>query len=211
LIRSRIVRFDDALLPSFWVRRGLFPKLSDEEFRRHLRFILFEFVGSVIILVGMAFCSILEAWLGGQFDLDAFARDAQKEDTSAAIDEALRLSSPTNYLFRRVRRRATVSAATMNPGDYACLLVRHASRDWRAFRDPAAMLPNDSRPYLTFGPKGGPHACYGQYWARAILQEMLVALASLPNLRPVDPHARGASTFQGLPDYLALDYSTRTG
>jgi cytochrome P450 len=198
------IRFHDSLLPQFVAQKERFPEIDPGPFFALVRSILFELAGAMIILVGLSFCNILEALLRQNILLQDFARDTQGPNGAAVIDEALRLNSTTANLFRRVSRPVTVAGAAMHHGDYVCMLIKRAGADDAAYSHPERMHPDPLRPYLTFG--RGPHACYGQYWARAILAEMFVALASLPNSGPKDAGAAQMGMFAHMPDYLAWKY-----
>lgn len=80
--------------------------------------------------------------------------------------------------------------------------------------------PNEDKPYeLVAGGKRSPksandiaHPCFGQYWARAILAEMFIALADeeagLSDMEPADGAGAGVKNFAGIPDSFIVRYKS---
>lgn len=110
---------------------------------------------------------------------------------AAAIEETLRLQSPTQWVLRSVAKDTELGGTHMPTGSRVCLLWGSANRDADKFGADAAEFSLD-RPnimnHLSFG--YGPHFCAGAPLARL---ELTIALetfvARLHNLRLAGPEA----------------------
>jgi cytochrome P450 len=105
------------------------------------------------------------------------------------VEEALRLASPNQGLFRVVTTDTELDGVALAEGDYLWVLFGSANRDERAFGDDAASFVADrtgDRPHVAFGK--GVHHCVGAPLARL---EATIALQVLSrrfrSIRPVDP------------------------
>ncbi len=91
------------------------------------------------------------------------------------IEEALRWSSPTNHLMRRVLTRVRVGDVWLDEGELVCVWVGSANRDERVFRDPYTFDPGRTpNPHLAFGI--GTHRCIGGPGAQVVLAVLVEEL-----------------------------------
>ncbi|MFF1905076.1 cytochrome P450 [Kitasatospora sp. NPDC058218] len=107
--------------------------------------------------------------------------------------ELLRLTAPSPLLPRVAAADATLAGLPVRAGDRLVLVARHAARAHR--RGPA---PGPAATQAVFG--AGPHACPGAGLARALLTDVLLALAPY---RPVVARAR-VDRRSALPGYAEL-------
>ncbi|MEV0533063.1 cytochrome P450 [Kitasatospora sp. NPDC050463] len=107
--------------------------------------------------------------------------------------ELLRLTAPSPLLPRVAAADATLAGRPVRAGDRLVLVARHAARAHR--RSPA---PGPAATQAVFG--AGPHACPGAGLARALLTDVLLALAPY---RPVVARAR-VDRRSALPGYAEL-------
>ena len=129
-------------------------------------------------------------------------------DLAAAVGQAARLDSPTQYMFREVTRPVGVADQRLGRGDRVMLLIAAANRD-EAGRGGAAGPGSPGGPAgpgglggtggaggsgIAFG--AGPHACLGQWLARVAAQVALAELLSRVPLRRL-AGARPAWAFSG--------------
>jgi cytochrome P450 len=100
-----------------------------------------------------------------------------------AIEEILRLYSPSTGVARTVVAPATVSDVRFEPGERILCALNSGNRDEAAFEDAERFdLSRPRRPHLAFG--SGVHACLGQNLARADLRILLTdVLAAIPDFR----------------------------
>jgi len=128
-------------------------------------------------------------------DADAYARVAADADgayTAGVVEEALRLCSPAQGMFRVVTRDAVLGGVAIPAGATAILMYASANRDEARFPDGDAFCPGRDgvRHHVAFG--SGIHYCIGAALSRAEAQ------AALPRLCGSMPGARLATA--------ALDY-----
>jgi cytochrome P450 len=93
----------------------------------------------------------------------------------SAVEEVLRMESPTHTLARTLTESCQVEGVTLAPGERVLLLVDSANYDDGAFEDPEqfqADRPNNS--HLAFG--YGIHKCEGQHLARLELKVVIEEL-----------------------------------
>ncbi len=92
------------------------------------------------------------------------------------VEEALRLSTPTQGMFRLVTQEVEVAGTTIPKGSMAVLMYCSANRDESLFSEPDAFAPGrtNAKRNLAFG--SGIHFCLGAALARA---EAIVALERL--------------------------------
>lgn len=111
---------------------------------------------------------------------------AAPEQIGEAIEEILRLYSPSTGVARTVVAPATVGGTPLAPGERVLCALNSGNRDERAFEDAESFdLGRRRRPHLAFGT--GAHACLGQNLARADLRILLTdLLAAMPHFH-VDP------------------------
>jgi cytochrome P450 len=97
---------------------------------------------------------------------------AQPELVPAAIEEVLRLYSPSTGVARTVTAPADISGTHFAPGDRLMCALGSANRDEKMFVDSETFdLGRPKRPHLAFG--WGAHACLGQNLARTDLRIFL--------------------------------------
>lgn len=99
----------------------------------------------------------------------------------AAVEEILRLYSPSTGVARTVTERVEIGGAHFEPGERVLCAISSANRDDAVFADGEAFdLDRPKRPHLAFG--WGAHACLGQNLARADLRILLGdLLARMPD------------------------------
>ncbi len=113
-----------------------------------------------------------------------------------AIEEALRLEAPTQYVWRLCVRDTELNGTKIPAGSPIGVCLAAANRDPARFTDPERFDITRSTPHLSFGL--GPHMCLGMHMAR---MEVAVAIDAfldhMPNLRLdpdfAPPHTRGIS------------------
>ncbi len=98
-----------------------------------------------------------------------------------AIEEILRLHSPSTGVARTVVAPVTIAGMRLAPGERVLCALNSGNRDDSAFDDAGRFdLGRPRRPHLAFG--AGAHACLGQNLARADLRILLTdLLASMPD------------------------------
>jgi cytochrome P450 len=98
-----------------------------------------------------------------------------------AIEEILRLHSPSTGVARTVMAPAAISGVNFEPGERVLCALNSGNRDETVFRDADNFdLSRPRRPHLAFGT--GVHACLGQNLARADLRIFLTeVLGAIPD------------------------------
>jgi len=200
-----------------------FSELDEGEYARHVRGIVLELAGAMQVLVGTSFAKILGVLERENIDLASYV-DMLERRGDIALDEALRLDTTTQFIFRVVQKPITIAGEALQAGDMICLLIDVACKDKAAFPNPeifsdfSAQAPTRNRMnYLTFGPNeasppnvfspvNNTHPCFGQYWARAILRSMLEGLNNLPNAEYKPKTAPALKTWLGLPDMFNIEF-----
>ncbi|HET9893581.1 MAG TPA: cytochrome P450 [Streptosporangiaceae bacterium] len=93
----------------------------------------------------------------------------------AAVEEALRWSSPTTHFMRRARRDVELHGVTIRTGEPVTSWIASANRDESVF-DQACVLDLARAPnrHLSFG--SGPHRCIGSPTARLVLRTVFEEL-----------------------------------
>ncbi len=82
-----------------------------------------------------------------------------------AIDEMLRMESPTQMIPRRVVSAVEVHGQVLDAGDEVLLLIGAANRDERHFPEPDRFdIEREVQDHLSFG--SGIHTCVGRHLAR---------------------------------------------
>jgi len=100
------------------------------------------------------------------------------------VEEALRLATPTQGMFRVVKSDTTLGGVDIPKGAMCVIMFASANRDAAGFPEPDAFVPEraNAKDHLAFGK--GIHYCVGASLARA---EAVVAvekiLTRLPDLR----------------------------
>jgi cytochrome P450 len=93
----------------------------------------------------------------------------------AAVEEALRWSSPTTHFMRRARRDVELHGVTIRTGDPVTCWIGSANRDDAVFGQPYVLdLSRAPNRHLTFG--SGPHRCVGAPAARLVLRTVFEEL-----------------------------------
>jgi len=113
--------------------------------------------------------------------------DRLREDPSrakAVFEETLRLSTPTQGMFRVVKADADVAGTSLCPGDRAVVMYAAANRDPNVFPDPDTFSPDRDNltSHLAFGK--GVHFCLG------------AALSRLEGKVAAEELARGLASFR---------------
>ncbi|MFE5328097.1 cytochrome P450 [Embleya sp. NPDC056575] len=94
---------------------------------------------------------------------------------AAAVQEALRWSTPTNHLMRRTLTEVEIAGTRIDAGELVVAWVASANRDERVFPDPYSFLVDRTpNPHIAFGI--GPHYCVGGPAARVALTVLLEEL-----------------------------------
>ena len=101
----------------------------------------------------------------------------------AAIEEFIRLHSPSTGVARTVTKPVEIEGTQFEPGDRVLCAINSANRDEAVFVDAESFdLDRPKRPHLAFG--WGMHACLGQNLARADLRIFLTEiLERLPDFQ----------------------------
>jgi cytochrome P450 len=109
-----------------------------------------------------------------------------RADIGDAVEEILRLHSPSTGVARTVVAPAAIAGVCFTPGERVLCALNSGNRDDSAFDDAGRFdLVRPRRPHLAFG--AGAHACLGQNLARADLRILLTDLiAAVPDFH-VDP------------------------
>ncbi|WP_016746270.1 cytochrome P450 [Rhizorhabdus wittichii] len=99
----------------------------------------------------------------------------------AAVEEILRLYSPSTGVARTVTAPVEIGGERFEPGQRVLCAINSANRDEEMFADAERFdLDRPKRPHLAFG--WGVHACLGQNLARADLRILLgELLARMPD------------------------------
>ncbi len=130
---------------------------------------------------------------------------ASPERLDAAIDEALRLTTPSNAILRAVSADCTVLGRKFRRGERVIIAFRNIMRDPALFAhperfDPARSIPGDLR-RLMFG--AGPHACLGAALTLAEMRQVLGLIVALPAPLIIGERARNRGKLY--PGYSRLD------
>jgi cytochrome P450 len=104
-------------------------------------------------------------------------------------EEALRLSSPSQGVFRRVTRDTVLGGVAIPEGALILLWLASANRDERTFADPDTFDPDRAgvRQHVAFGQ--GTHVCVGAGLARLEASLVVRTLADHVDALPVSPAA----------------------
>jgi cytochrome P450 len=122
--------------------------------------------------------------------------EAMGTDLDAAVEEALRVTTPTPVMLRSVAEPATVGGVRVQPGDRVIIATHNCARACGPF-DPARPHPPELR-RLWFG--AGPHFCVGYPLALAEIR----AVASVLLACRVRVVGRRAARGVLLPGYAQL-------
>ncbi|QFG25158.1 cytochrome P450 [Actinomadura sp. WMMB 499] len=128
---------------------------------------------------------------------DAAASAASGGFLDRAIDEAMRVTTPTPVMLRSVHRPARVGGTAVRPGDRILIATHNCCRALGPF-DPDRPHPPELR-RLWFG--AGPHFCIGYPLAMAQIRRVSRALLDAAPLRIVD---RSAARDVLIPTYRRL-------
>lgn len=103
-----------------------------------------------------------------------------------AIDELLRLFTPTQTFARRVDRDTQLCGFDMKEGDQLLMGYGAANFDPRIFENPEQVdFRRSPNQHMSFGT--GPHRCLGENVARSILREVLTLMVErIPNYELVE-------------------------
>jgi cytochrome P450 len=122
--------------------------------------------------------------------------DAFGADLDAAIEEAMRITTPTPVMLRSVAEPVRVGRVLARPGDRVVIVTHNCARAYGPF-DPSRPHPPELR-RLWFG--AGPHFCIGYPLALAEIR----AVARVVLERPVEVVSRRAARGVLLPTYERL-------
>lgn len=117
---------------------------------------------------------------------------------NACIEEVLRLSTPTQGMWRKVTRDVTIDGTTIGAGGVAVVMFTSANRDSRVFDDPDGFDPGREglANHLAFGK--GAHYCLGANLAR---MEARIALEELARRIPAFSLS-AQNSFDYLPSFM---------
>ncbi|WP_308250652.1 cytochrome P450 [Nonomuraea rhizosphaerae] len=122
--------------------------------------------------------------------------DISDVDLDRAIEEAMRVTTPTPVMLRSVARPVRVGRVLASPGDRVVIVTHNCARAYGPF-DPSRPHPPELR-RLWFG--AGPHFCIGYPLALAEIR----AVARVVLERPVEVVSRRAARGVLLPTYERL-------
>ena len=113
-----------------------------------------------------------------------------------AVEELLRISSPTMHFRRTAVEDCEMHGRTIVAGDKVILWFISGNFDERVFDDPYnADFARDPNPQMAFG-RGGPHLCLGLWLARLELRIVLEELTRrVRTIRPAGQALRLRSNF----------------
>ena len=113
-----------------------------------------------------------------------------------AVEELLRISSPTMHFRRTAVEDCEMHGRTIAAGDKVILWFISGNFDERVFDDPySADFARDPNPQMAFG-RGGPHLCLGLWLARLELRIVLEELTRrVRTIRPAGQALRLRSNF----------------
>ncbi|WP_019633169.1 cytochrome P450 [Actinomadura atramentaria] len=143
----------------------------------------------------------LVALLHDSGTLDAVARDRALLD--GAIDEAMRVTTPTPVMLRSVHRPAAVAGTRVTPGDRIVIATHTCCRAAGPFAPARPAAPELRR--LWFG--AGPHFCLGYPLA---LAEVRAVAGTLLDAAPLTVTGRAAARRVLLPAYRRLTVRRET-
>jgi hypothetical protein len=201
---------ENTLISALFAVREDFHEIRDNVYASHVRSIIYELEGAMIVVVGKALADIASLLLEGDpkehgtswAEVITLLKSEADNDvmTTKVINELLRLSGGTR-LVRTVAEDHTYQKIELKKHDVILLLVDEGSRDEAAFSNPERFDIHRAGPsqFITFGPINGPHACYGQSIARTMIKEVMLAIDA--NLFPAEVCKR--SDFFNLPDNMA--------
>jgi cytochrome P450 len=93
----------------------------------------------------------------------------------AAVEEALRWSSPVTHFMRRASRQTEMHGQRIQAGDAITAWIASANRDETVFERPYVLdLRRSPNRHIAFG--NGPHRCLGSHLARLMLRHSFEAL-----------------------------------
>jgi cytochrome P450 len=123
---------------------------------------------------------------------------ADPERAPRVVEEALRLASPTQGLYRKVTRDVEIEGTSVPAGDRVLVMFAAANRDPATFPDPQRFDPDrpNVRNHVAFG--GGVHFCIGAPLSRL---ESVVALERLAH-HWEDFRLADSNTFEYEPSFL---------
>ncbi|MGI5170952.1 cytochrome P450 [Spirillospora sp. CA-253888] len=178
---------------------GLVAELRDQQ-DRHLDEVVF-LISMILLTAGWETTSFLLANLVHLLYRHPDQDAALRTDLSLApraVDEALRLESPTLLDTRVAQRDTVVGGRAVRRGQLAYVFHAAANRDPAAFTDPHRFdVRRPEAHHLAFG--HGAHLCVGSHlarWEGRIFLETL--LETFPRrLRVVDVHYRPGLAFRG--------------
>lgn len=227
---AKILPYGSLLYRLKLVRNSEFSTMSDAEYLRHVRGIVIEIVGAGQILTGISFARILRVLHNKDKTVSEFYKLIVPEEASEdkknydIIDEALRLDTTTQSVYRVAKDYIVIGGQSIAPNDLICLLIDRACVDElvfpqaETFSDFTSNAPKRNREnYLTFGPHEAAspnvfqpinhsHPCFGQYWARSLLTAMFKGLHELPGISFKNSVKPIFKDFANIPDTGQLVY-----
>ena len=121
-----------------------------------------------------ALAGVMEGFLDHPAELGKLRRP---EVIPTAVEEAVRWTTPVNYMRRTVARDTRIRNQTLRAGDELALFYASANRDEEVFDDPFSFrVDRDPNPHLGFGI--GEHFCLGAHLARRSQAALLRQLSS---------------------------------
>ncbi len=149
-------------------------RLTDEELLLNCLSLLLGAVVTTSQAISATFIGLAEHHGGeGHWSLQTPVR--------AAVEEALRWSSPVIHFMRRARRDVEMRGQQIRAGDAVTAWIASANRDEEVFEQPYVLdLLRAPNQHLAFG--SGYHLCLGSHLARLMLresfQELIAAIES---------------------------------
>lgn len=132
---------------------------------------------------------------------------AEPERLDAAIDEALRITTPSNVILRAVAADCVVEGQAFRAGERVLIAFRNIMRRANRFAEPDRfVLDREMSAELRRLPFGaGPHTCLGAALTLAEMRQVLGMIIELP--KPVAIGARGYNRGKLYPGYTRLRIS----
>lgn len=183
--------------------------IGDVEFDRNVDGILFEFVGTMVLLVGAAFARMVAVMKQQGLSFQEVASQLEKPDENfGVINELMRLDSPTVSLMRQVAKDTELHGVKLRKGEFVFLLIPDANLDSTAFACPHEYHPTrtDQLNNVHFGPWDGPHGCRAPNWTCEIIRQLFLKTRNFPNLRFVEGGAGEPKVFQNNIDSWLVEY-----
>ncbi len=130
--------------------------------------------------------------MGARRLLDPEYPDPVPQELWASVsDDAIRYSSPVDYVIRKATEDGLVAECPIKTGEYVFSSMLAANHDPEQYGDEAELLRPKTNVGLAFG--AGRHLCVGSRVTRTVVKGAFSALASLPRMAMAGnvEHGRG--------------------